>query len=122
VAADEATDAVRSVAASSQQVAAAIQELSVRSQQIGGIVDTIAGIGEQTNLLALNAAIEAALAGEQGRGFEVVAEEVRKLAEESQSAAGQIAGLITEIQTETRPRGRSRAAPARTPGPGSADG
>jgi methyl-accepting chemotaxis protein len=65
VPAGEATDAIRSVAASSQQVAAAIQELSVRSQQIGAIVDTITGIAEQTNLLALNAAIEAALAGEQ---------------------------------------------------------
>jgi methyl-accepting chemotaxis protein len=100
-AAEHATDAIRGVATSSKQVAEAIEELSERSQQIGGIVDTITGIAEQTNLLALNAAIEAARAGEQGRGFAVVAEEVRKLAEESQTAAGQIAGLIGEIQTET---------------------
>jgi methyl-accepting chemotaxis protein len=100
-AAEHASDAMRAVSASSQQVATAIEELSTRSQRIGGIVDTITGIAEQTNLLALNAAIEAARAGEQGRGFAVVAEEVRKLAEESQDAAGQIAGLVGEIQSET---------------------
>ena len=87
---------------SSAAISSAITELSERSGQIVGFVDTISGIAEQTNLLALNAAIEAARAGEQGRGFAVVAEEVRKLAEESQDAAGQIAGLIREIQTETR--------------------
>ena len=69
---------------------AVIGDLGARSEQIGGIVETITGIAEQTNLLALNAAIEAARAGEQGRGFAVVAEEVRKLAEESQRAAASI--------------------------------
>jgi methyl-accepting chemotaxis protein len=80
------------------ELAGAIEDLSARSEKIGGIVDTITGIAEQTNLLALNAAIEAARAGEQGRGFAVVAEEVRKLAEVSQQAAGTIGGLIAEIQ------------------------
>lgn len=81
--------------------ASLVEQLGVRSQEIGQIVEAISGIADQTNLLALNAAIEAARAGEQGRGFAVVAEEVRKLAEQSQTAAKQIAGLIGEIQGDT---------------------
>jgi methyl-accepting chemotaxis protein len=100
-AAEQATEAMRSVRDSSQAVTAAIHELAQKSEEIGAIVETITGIAGQTNLLALNAAIEAARAGEQGRGFAVVAEEVRKLAEESQSAAGDIAGLVEKIQAET---------------------
>jgi methyl-accepting chemotaxis protein len=100
-AAERVDEAMRSVRDSSGAASSTIEQLAAKSDQIGGIVDTITGIAGQTNLLALNAAIEAARAGEQGRGFAVVAEEVRKLAEESQRAAQSISDLIADIQAET---------------------
>ena len=100
-AAEQAAMAMSAVRESTSAVTDAIRQLAVKSDQIGGIIETITGIAAQTNLLALNAAIEAARAGEQGRGFAVVAEEVRKLAEESQGSATTIAGLIEQIQAET---------------------
>lgn len=79
-----------------------ILDLNSASLQINEIVNTITAIASQTNLLALNAAIEAARAGEQGKGFTVVAEEVRKLAEESAEAAEAIGTRIENILTKTQ--------------------
>ena len=91
-------NAIADTVVSSSEVVAKLGE---RSKEIGNIVEVISGISGQTNLLALNAAIEAARAGEHGHGFAVVAEEVRKLAEEAQNASKQIGDLIRAIQEET---------------------
>jgi methyl-accepting chemotaxis protein len=90
------------IALNVQESAKTVENLGVRSDQIGAIIGTIEDIADQTNLLALNAAIEAARAGEQGRGFAVVADEVRALAERTTRATKEIGEMISTIQKETK--------------------
>lgn len=96
----EIVEANNSVNESSKEICESVLGLKNSLDKVEEIVLMITNISEQTNLLALNAAIEAARAGEHGRGFSVVAEEVRKLAEQSKESTSQIGVLLSEIKNK----------------------
>ena len=103
--ADEGQGSLNSLDASLAQIAAAstaivgkFSTLNERAGNIGAVVTTITRVADQTNLLSLNAAIEAEKAGEYGQGFSVIATEIRRLADQTAVAAGDIVQIVGEMQ------------------------
>jgi methyl-accepting chemotaxis protein len=94
--------AIDTISATTKDTMEVLNILDGLSSKVGGITVTINSLAEQTNLLALNAAIEAARAGEHGKGFAVVADEVRKLSELSNTGAREIEALVNEMITQTQ--------------------
>ena len=104
---EEGVDLVNALEEQAKVIASVNREASVstnnlndRIKEVDAITETILGISSQTNLLALNASIEAARAGEAGKGLAVVADEIRKLSEETKEATEQIGAIISKLTTE----------------------
>ena len=102
LAVEETVAAMRDIRSGFTAAQASVRLLAEKSESIGKILAVIEDIVDQTNLLALNAAIIAAQAGEQGKAFAVVAEQVKELAEGTAVSTREIAGLIDNVQRETR--------------------
>jgi len=99
---EHASDSVSHLSAQLVDANKVILDLEMNVTEIVGVIEVIRGVAEQTNLLALNAAIEAARAGEHGRGFAVVADEVRALANRTQTSTEEIDHMIKRLQDGTK--------------------
>jgi methyl-accepting chemotaxis protein len=95
-------DGINRIAKEQKTTLSSVDNLKQNAYEVESIITMVGEIAEQTNLLALNASIEAARAGEHGQGFAVVAEEIRKLADQSAQAVHQITGLISAIQDDVK--------------------
>lgn len=98
----ELKEQAKMVENSSSITADTIESLTRKVENVQNFVGVIIGISEQTNMLALNASIEAARAGELGKGFSVVAEEIRRLSEQTKEASNNITGIIAELNEDAR--------------------